>query len=902
MTTARKPFIICTMSIVIGLLCLSPSSAQIKPESIAGIWLLDEGSGTLAKDSSGHGYDADLKGNPTWVKGKLGQALEFAGDSYLEIRNSSRDLAFGGTAAFSISAWVRNQGGGTILGKFNGGVIGAYILQISGSTLSFHREVAPWAYGGTKALPSNDWAHVAATYDGAVMKLYVNGQFDAQQDRGAQSNDTATPVCIGARLTSGAPSQFSRGALDEVALFSAALTEDQIKGVMKGLTTTAARDPRPADGATDVARDTSLGWTGIATAATHNVYFGINREDVNAASTEAPRGVLVSKGQTEATYTPAGILTYGQTYFWRVDEVNGPPDFTAFRGRIWSFTAEPYAYPITSVTATASSSEKPTTGPANTINGSGLTGDRHGADAATMWNTAMTDPGPVWIQYQFDNVYKLSELWVWNYNWDFEPVIGYGFKDVAIEYSLDGTTWTLLKETQFAQATALAGYAHNTTVDLGGVLARYVKLTAKSNWSPVGIKQYGLSEVRFFHVPAQARAPQPTADAKNVSIDSGLDWRSGRDVTSEKVYFGTDKTAVSNGTVAARTVSSHGFDPGGMDFGTTYYWKVDEVGTTTYPGALWSFTTQEYALVEDFEDYTDQAGQEIFTAWIDGLTNSSGSLVGYLTAANGTFGETTIRHGGTQSMPFEYNNVKAPYYSEAQRTFDAPQDWTVNGADTLSLWIKGNAAQFVETAPGQYKVSSNSGDVLGHLRQLPLRLQAAHRGRLDFRPGCRSHRHYHELGEGGSHDPPESGSELRLCLHVPDAGRSQGLPESARDGRQRGLGPQQPQYDHLPALGQGRAQGQPVHRLLFHGWQNVDRPAGHGEHRGRPVTQPANDQHGRHRLPRPGGGQQQCGSRGLHRPVLRRGHDRHGHGSVGGSRHRTESRQRSRGVVRGGRG
>jgi hypothetical protein len=709
MATARRSSTMCILSIAISLLCLSRGSAQIDPESIAGLWLMDEGSGTVAKDSSGHGYHADLKGSPAWVKGKFGHALEFHGSDYLEIRDSARNLAFGGVAPFSITGWVKNQGGGTLMGKFNGGVIGAYIVEIGGGgTVSFHREVAPWAYSGSKALPSNDFGHVAVTYDGAVMKIYVNGVFDTSQDRGAQNTDTATPVLIGARMTGGVPSNFFSGVLDEVAIFNVALTEDQIKTVMKGLATTEAKDPTPADEATDAPRDASLSWTPIATAATHNVYFGTSEEDVKAATTDAPLGVLVGKGQTETTFQPADLLEYGTTYFWRVDEVNGPPDNTIFRGRVWSFTVEPYAYPITGITATASSFEKPTTGPANTIDGSGLTGDLHGTNAATMWDTAMSDPGPVWIQYQFDNAYKLSELWVWNYNGDFEPVLGFGFKDVVIEYSLDGQTWALLTEAQFAQATAAAGYAHNTTVDMGGVVAQYVKLTAKSNWSAVGLKQCGLSEVRFFQIPAQARGPQPAAGARDVGVDSSLDWRSGRDMTSEQVYFGTDQTAVTDGTVTARTVTRHGFDPGPLDFGTTYYWKVDEVGTATYPGALWSFTTQEYAPVDDFESYTDDEGGRIYETWIDGWTNGTGSVVGYLQAP---FAETVVVHGGSQAMPFEYNNVKTPYYSEAQRTFDTPQDWTVNGADTLSLWFKGNPAKFVETAPGQYQISSNSGDI-----------------------------------------------------------------------------------------------------------------------------------------------------------------------------------------------
>ena len=327
------------------------------------------------------------------------------------------------------------------------------------------------------------------------------------------------------------------------------------------------------------------------------------------------------------------LLEYGKTYYWRVDEVNAAPSNTVFKGDVWSFTAEPYAYPVTGITATASSFEKATTAPANTVNGSGLTGDLHGTttddhvehqhdrpDARSGFSTSSTTPT------------SSPSCGSGTTTREFEPVLGYGFKDVTIEYSLDGTTWTLLKDTQFAQATAVAGYAHNTTVDLGGVMAQYVKLTAKSNWSMVGLKQYGLSEVRFFYIPVQARAPQPAAAANGVGVDSTLDWRPGRDVTSQKVYFGTDKAAVANGTATAQTVTSHGFAPGALDFGTTYYWKVDEVGTATYPGSVWSFTTQEYAAVDDFESYADDEGSRIYETWVDGWTNSTGSVVGYLQA------------------------------------------------------------------------------------------------------------------------------------------------------------------------------------------------------------------------------------------------------------------------------
>jgi hypothetical protein len=469
-----------------------------------------------------------------------------------------------------------------------------------------------------------------------------------------------------------------------------------------------AWDRNPKDGSTDVPRDTSLSWVPGPFAQTHDVYLGLVSSDIDKATATDPLGVLVSQGQVDTTFVPTSPLDYGKTYYWRVDEVNAPPSTTVFKGNVWKFTTEPYAYPITGVTATASSFEKASTGPANTINGSGLTNDLHSTSSDAMWVSSMTGPQPTWIQYQFDKTYKLYELWVWNHNSEYEPILGYGFKDVTIEYSTDGTNWTLLKEAQFAQAPAMAAYAHNTTVDLGGVMAQYVRLTANSNWSMMGLKQSGLAEVRFFYVPVEARAPQPAQDAQGVAVDGTLDWRPGREATSHLVVFGTDKTAVADGTATSETVSEHGFAPGALDFGTTYYWKVDEVGADTYPGSIWSFTTQQYAVVDDFETYTDTEGNRIYEAWIDGWTNSTGSVVGYLQAP---FAETVIFHGGKQAMPFEYNNVESPYYSEAQRTFDTAQDWTVSGADTLALWYRGYPLGFVDKGGNAFTVSSTGTDI-----------------------------------------------------------------------------------------------------------------------------------------------------------------------------------------------
>ena len=129
----------------------------------------------------------------------------------------------------------------------------------------------------------------------------------------------------------------------------------------------------------------------------------------------------------------------------------------------------------------------------------------------------------------------------------------------------------------------MPGYAANTTVSFGGVMAQYVKLTINSTWGGMSAVT-GLSEVRFSYVPVQARAPQPATGATGVAVGTTLNWRPGREAGSHKVFFGTDPNAVANGTATAKTVTDHSFTPVSLLFGTTYYWRVDEVNTVSYPG------------------------------------------------------------------------------------------------------------------------------------------------------------------------------------------------------------------------------------------------------------------------------------------------------------------------------
>jgi len=96
--------------------------------------------------------------------------------------------------------------------------------------------------------------------------------------------------------------------------------------------------PNPANGQTEVPRDVVLSWKPGIYADKHDVYFGTVFDDVNEASRTNWQKALARQNQEDTTYAPPDLLEFGQTYYWRVDEVNAPPEATIYKGDVWSFT------------------------------------------------------------------------------------------------------------------------------------------------------------------------------------------------------------------------------------------------------------------------------------------------------------------------------------------------------------------------------------------------------------------------------------------------------------------------------------------------------------------------------------------------------------------------------------
>ena len=496
--------------------------------------------------------------------------------------------------------------------------------------------------------------------------------------------------------------------LDFVHLYEGEYVENIPSGLAVSVV---AGDPTPATEAMDVPLDAILTWQAGDFAATHDVYLGTVLSDVNDASAADPGGVLVSAGQGTTSFDP-GRLPFSQTYYWRVDEVNGAPDNTVFRGDVWSFTVEPFSIPISNITATASGTFG-VSGPENTINGSGLVDDLHGTSPADMW---ISTGIPATIEYAFDRAYKLHELWIWNSNQAIEAFVGFGGKDVVIEYALDGETWTVLEGVgPLARAPGTVGYAHNNTIDFGGAVAQYVRMTVNSvqGISP----QASLSEVRFYYIPVNAREPEPADGATVEAVDTTLRWRSGREAAGHEVVLSRDRAAVAEGSAAAVVTQQNSYAPDPLIYGETYYWQVTETNAVSSParneGPLWSFSAPEYLTFEDFETYRDEELLEIWATWVDGFDDpTNGSTVGTNPQLDDYSPETGIVHSGRQSLPIHYDNTGAPI-STVTRTFESPLDWTKGSPERLSLHFRGNAPDFIEEADGHITLGAAGADIWG---------------------------------------------------------------------------------------------------------------------------------------------------------------------------------------------
>jgi hypothetical protein len=425
-----------------------------------------------------------------------------------------------------------------------------------------------------------------------------------------------------------------------------------------------ASKPVPADSA--VIRDTwyNMNWAAGAAAVSHDVYFGDDFDYVNTGTGDTFRGNQAAMdyivGFPGFPY-PEG-LAQGTTYYWRIDEVNELNPESPWKGNVWSFTVAP---------RTAFAPE-----PAN------------GAESV-----------------------EADDLLRW------EP----GF-DAKLHYVFFGDNFDDVNSAAMAPPTGHLSYSP------GPLELEKVYFWRIDEFDGIVTHK---GEVWSFTTLGAVGSPSPAFGAVDVKHTKVLKWSPGDHAASHQVYFGTDEGAVRNANTGSpeykgtRELDSESYDPGKLDWETTYYWRIDEVNNlnpnSPWTGNVWNFTTADFLVIDDFEDY-DAGENQIWYAWKDGLGfgtpgtdpyyagNGSGSAVG--DESTPSYTSESIVHTGGQALPFLYDNDKQGFfqYSEAVMTLDYPRDWTEREVNKLVIWFRGEIFNSLE----QMYVVLNDNAVVNH--------------------------------------------------------------------------------------------------------------------------------------------------------------------------------------------
>ena len=234
--TRKFVYLILTV-VVVWLMPIGRSVAVINPDTLAGLWLLDDGAGKIVVDTSGNGHDGELVGDLKWAVGRFGQALEFDGDDGMV---NTPYISDDQNNAFTISAWIKPSidiaKQIVVAGRSNGGP--QLNLNASGKAMTgFKMNNGQFAHAsGTTTFPKGEWTHLAGTYDGSVIKVYVNATQEGELKPANLPGANAFGFQIGAfdeSLHGGAYiGQFAPAAIDDIAIFNVALTEEELQSLV----------------------------------------------------------------------------------------------------------------------------------------------------------------------------------------------------------------------------------------------------------------------------------------------------------------------------------------------------------------------------------------------------------------------------------------------------------------------------------------------------------------------------------------------------------------------------------------------------------------------------------------------------------------------------------------------
>lgn len=290
---------------------------------LAGWWKFDERQGTTTADASGNGHVGTLHGPIEWTTGWDGSgALRFAGtDNYVRVEDSPK---LNPTVGITIVAWLKPgwTGNNRVLQKDPND--GQYRLLKEWD--HFVLDLADVGLLQCAVIPPKDeWTHVAATYDGAVMKIYYNAEEVASMPASGKMPTRTSPLIIGSKRPGAPAGDEYNGLIDDVRIYGRGLSPEAVRTLVPRKQK--ACEPTPPNGAEKV-KTALMMWTAGDTAIFHDVYFG----------TRPNLGRDEYRGRQLWTVYCPGVQPE-TTYYWRIDEVQ-EPDVKVHTGDVWVFKTE----------------------------------------------------------------------------------------------------------------------------------------------------------------------------------------------------------------------------------------------------------------------------------------------------------------------------------------------------------------------------------------------------------------------------------------------------------------------------------------------------------------------------------------------------------------------------------
>jgi hypothetical protein len=306
-------------------------------------WKLDEGKGTTVVDYSGNNNHGKFTfGEVEWVEGIDGGALQFP-SGWVEM---SEYVGVLGTQNRTVTAWINTTGYGDYISWGENVNTQKWIGRVqddpsSGTVGALRTECSGGYIIGSTVLTDGQWHHVTSVLevvgqsDIMDIKLYVDGVRELIS--GSQAIDVNT-VSEGRKvwLGEGHHNRLFPGLVDDVRIYEKALSQDEIKLLMRG-DLLLAWDPEPPLGRImDIETALPLSWKAGDNASQHDVYFGIDKDAVSNADASDTTDLYRGRQGFTNYNPPEGVEWGGGPYYWRIDEYN--TDGTISKGKVWNFT------------------------------------------------------------------------------------------------------------------------------------------------------------------------------------------------------------------------------------------------------------------------------------------------------------------------------------------------------------------------------------------------------------------------------------------------------------------------------------------------------------------------------------------------------------------------------------